>query len=83
MFLMLIRWNEKGRAVLDFLLPLQGFESFHSDLPRVRWYNLVCVECLSKWWLVFVYWGLMLLWVRDVITLAQLFQDFMDRYIKP
>ena len=24
----------------------QGFESFHSDLTRARWHNLVCVECL-------------------------------------
>ena len=24
-----------------------GVESFSSDLPEMRWYNLVCVECLQ------------------------------------
>ena len=31
-------------------------ESFHSHLPRARWRNLVCVECLymiKSMWLVF------------------------------
>ena len=43
---MLIRRNEKEREVQDNLLSPQGFESFHSDLPRARWRNVVCVECL-------------------------------------
>ena len=32
--------------VQDFFLSTQGFKSFHSDLPRARMRNLVCVECL-------------------------------------
>ena len=24
-----------------------GVESFFSDLPKMGWYNLVCVECLK------------------------------------
>ena len=43
---MLIRWNEKVRWVQDFLLLPQGFKRFPSDLPRARWRNLVCAECL-------------------------------------
>ena len=60
---MLIRWNKKGRWVQNFLLQLQEFESFHSDLPRARWLNLVSVcvwsvcKWLSQWWLVFVLLG--------------------------
>ena len=38
---------EWEREVRDFLLSPQGCKSFHSDLPRVRWHNLVCVEYLS------------------------------------
>ena len=43
LFLVLIRWNEEGRWVQDFLLLPQGFESLPSDLPRARWRNLVYV----------------------------------------
>ena len=46
LFLVLIRRNEEGRWVQDFLLSPQGFESFHSDLPRLRWRDL-CVDCLQ------------------------------------
>ena len=42
MFLILIRWNEKGRWVQDFLLLPHGFQSFPSDLPWARWHNVVC-----------------------------------------
>ena len=53
---MLIRWNEKGRWVQDFLLSSKGYESFHSDLAQVRCRNLVCL----------FNWGLMLLWLIGV-----------------
>ena len=33
-------------SILVLLLLPQGFGSFHSHLPRARWCNLVCVECL-------------------------------------
>ena len=66
---MLIRWNKKGRWVQGSLLSPQGFESFHSDLPRARWFNIVYVwsvcRWLSQWWFLF-YCGLMLLWVMGV-----------------
>ena len=58
LFLVLIRWNEKGRWVQDFLSSSQKFESFHLDLPRTKRLNLV--------WLVFVFRGLMLPWVMQV-----------------
>ena len=25
----------------------QGFESFHSNLTRASWHNLLCMDCLS------------------------------------
>ena len=43
LFLVLIRWNEKGRWVQDVLLSPQGFDSFHLHLPRARWRDLMCV----------------------------------------
>ena len=45
LFLVLISWNEEGRWVRDFLLLPQRFESFTSDLQRVRarWRNLIFV----------------------------------------
>ena len=30
-----------------FVIRGQGFESFPSDQPRVRWRDLVCVECFE------------------------------------
>ena len=47
LLLVLIRWNEEGRWIQDILLLLQGRKSFSSDLPRARWRNVVCVECLQ------------------------------------
>ena len=79
-----------------FRFVTQRFKSFPSDLPRARWRNLTCVECL---WMIkpmvvgfSFYWRLIRLWVWNLRTLAQfqgsemspgLFQDFMDGYIKP
>ena len=45
-YLVLIRLNEEGKWVQDFLLLPQGFESLPSDLLRARWHNLMCVGCL-------------------------------------
>ena len=47
LFLMLIRWNEEGRWVEDFVLLPQGIESFPSDQPRARWRDLVCGVLIS------------------------------------
>ena len=67
MFLVLIRWNWKGRWVQDILLSPQGFESFHSDLPRAWWRvcrvfaeikSMVACFCFN--------WRFMLLWVMGV-----------------
>ena len=44
---MLIKGNEEGKLVQDFLMLPQGFERYYSQLSRVRWRNLMCVECLQ------------------------------------
>ena len=35
-----------GEFKISFCHPM-GFEGFHSDLPRARWHDLVCGECLQ------------------------------------
>ena len=62
LFLVLIRWNEEGRWVLDFLLPPRVFESYPSDLPRSRSRNLVCVVCFCS----IGDWSLKLVWEMRV-----------------
>ena len=55
-----------GESKSSFYHP-KGFESFHSDLSRARWPNLVWVwgvcRRFSQWWLVFV-----LLGVDDILS---------------
>ena len=46
MVLMLIKGIRRGgESNISFGYP-RRIESFHSDIPRARWCNLVCVECL-------------------------------------
>ena len=47
LLLVLIRLNEEGSGVQDFLLLPQEFESVPSDVMQARWRNVMCVGDLQ------------------------------------